>query len=112
MAGQQLQIVAVPGDGKVELLDRRLGRDRHEHAFAGRQQHLGVMFREQLQVLIAGGGIAHQVQVVGVGEIRRAERRDAQARRRERAQRSVLGDADEETVAARRAVQCDDPVRL
>jgi hypothetical protein len=29
-AGQQLQVVTVPGDREVELLDRGVGRDRHE----------------------------------------------------------------------------------
>ena len=49
---------------------------------------------------------------MGVGKVRRADRRDAKARRRERAQRARFGDADHETVAAGRAMQWDDAMRL
>jgi hypothetical protein len=52
------------------------------------------MCGELPQVLVGWGGVTQQVQVVGVGKVRRAERRDAEAGRRERAQRGGLGDAD------------------
>ena len=94
-------------DGKVQVLDGRLGGDRHNQSLVERKQDLSVVFGDHGQRGVevgAQGCVADEVKVVGVGQIRRADRGHVPARGGQSAQCARLGDAENAELGASRAI--------